>query len=315
MPHLDIVTCVANPIGWSSRTRLAAPAILSWLEEPEVRVTLVECAYGARDHELAALADHPRVTFVPVRATTMVWNKENLHNIGFSRAPADAEYFGSFDADIHFRRPGWARNTIRALDLHPVVQPWSVCYDLGPNDEHIQTHTSFARLFREGKPVTPKGEKFWKSNGGYYEYAHPGFAWAWTRKALDRIGGLFELGAMGSGDHHMALGIVGLIEKSVPGGAHPNYLAALKAWECRAQAAINQNLGFVHGTIEHRFHGAKDKRGYIKRWGMFLKHNFDPLTGVKFNSQRVIEWAGDNPELEREFHVYLMSREEDSNVM
>ena len=82
---------------------------------------------------------------------------------------------------------------------------------------------SFASIFHAGKPITPKGMKFWKYNGGPYDYPHSGFAWCWVREILDRIGGLFELGGMGSGDHHMALGISGLADYSIPeeiGGAY-----------------------------------------------------------------------------------------------
>lgn len=312
--QLDIVTVVANPIRWESRIRLARAAILDWLKEPNVRVTLVESAYGGRDHELADLAAIPRINFVPVRNYSLVWNKESLMNIGISRLPADAKYIGTFDADIHFRKPGWAGEIIHALHLHPVAQPWSTAYDLGPNDEHIQAHTSFARLFSEGKPVVSSGGKFWTFDGGPYQYSHPGYAWAWTRDILDRIGGLFDLGGMGSADHHMALAMVGAVEKSIPGGTHPNYLAALKVWESRALTHINKNVGYVPGTIEHEFHGSKAARGYLNRWDMFIRHGFDPINDLKRNTFGVLEWAGNKPELEREWHLYLKSRAEDANI-
>jgi hypothetical protein len=41
-----------------------------------------------------------------VRATTLAWSKENCLNIGISRLPHDAKYIGTFDANIHFRKPG-----------------------------------------------------------------------------------------------------------------------------------------------------------------------------------------------------------------
>ena len=310
---LDIVTVIANPIRWDSRLRLARDAIADWLKEPNVRITLVETAYGARDHDLVDISSDPRVNHVAVRSTSLVWNKESLLNIGISRLPPDARYVATLDADIHFRKAGWVTETVHALQLHPVVQVWGAAYDLGPNDEHIQTHTSFARLFHEGQPVIPQGDKFWKFNGGYAEYAHPGFGWAWTRSILDKIGGLFDIGGTGSGDHHMALAMVGAAEKSVPGTAHPNYIAALKTWEARALTHINKNIGFVHGTIEHRFHGSKAARGYLSRWDLFTKHAFDPYSDLKRNSYGVVEWSGAKPELEREWALYLKARAEDGN--
>lgn len=314
-PFLDIVTVISNPLRWKSRIALARDAVADWLKDPNVRITLVESAYGSRDHELADLAENPRINFVPVRNTTLVWVKESLLNIGISRLPPDAQYIGTFDADIHFRKPGWANEIIHALHLHPVVQPWGAAYDLGPNDEHIQTHVSFARLFHEGAPVVADAAHFWKFDGGPYEYAHTGYAWAWTRSTLDKIGGLIDICGMGSADHHQALALIGAVEHSIPVGATASYRRTLEAWQAHALAHINRNIGFVPGTIEHRFHGSKAARGYQSRWDMFVKHGFDPVTDLKRNTFGVVEWSGVKSELEREWHLYLKARNEDVNVL
>lgn len=311
---LHIVTCVANPIRWNSRIRLARAAIESWLKEPNVHVTVVECVYGGREFDLSDMQSD-RVNHVPVRANTLVWNKECLLNIGIHRLPFSAYYVGTFDADIKFRRAGWASETIAALDLFHVVQPWTVAYDLGPNDEHLQTFTSFAKVFHSGAPIAPTADKFWKFDGGIYEYPHSGYAFAWTRPILDRIGGLFEVGGMGSGDHHMALGIAGQADKSMPAGTNLAYRQAVKVWESRAIAHINRKVGYVHGTIEHMFHGRKANREYVSRWDMFVKHGFDPIADLKRNTYGVLEFSGAKPELEREFDLYLRSREEDVNTV
>ena len=301
-----IVTCVANPIGWASRVKLARDAIANWLKEPNVHVTLVECAYGARGYELADLASD-RVTHVPVRATTLVWNKENLLNLGITRLPHNARYVGTFDADVKYRSPGWARAILAALDIYPAIQPWTHTIDLGPNDEVLATHKSFAAIYHAGRPV---GEPA----NSPYEFAHPGYAWAWTRDALDRIGGLFELGGMGSGDHHMALAIAGKADCSLPGTIDSSYSTAVKRWERHAATHINGKLGFITATLEHDFHGRKSNRGYQSRWGMFIDHAFDPFNDLKRNSFGVIEFSGEKPALERAFDRYLRSREEDVNT-
>lgn len=307
-----IVTAVSNPIVWVSRIALARKAIAGWLTEPSVHVTLVECVQGGREYELADLAGE-RITHIPVRAYSLAWTKENLINIGISRLPQDAAFIGTFDADIAFRKPGWANETIKALDIYPVVQPWRHAYDLGPNDEHMQTHTSFASLFHGGHPVVPAHPKFWKHDGGAYEYSHTGFAWGWQRRVLDLVGGLFEDAGMGSGDHVMALAMIGAAERSFPGAVAASYRNAVMNWQTRALAHVNQKIGFVSGTIEHSFHGAKKKRAYVSRWSMFLEHGFDPTTDLKKNTYGVIEFAGNKPALEREFDRYLRSRAEDAN--
>jgi hypothetical protein len=105
------------------------------------------------------------------------------------------------------------------------------------------------------------------------------------------------------------------LRKSVPGGTSPTYLAHLLRWQDRAARHINRNIGFVHNTIEHRFHGSKASRGYLSRWDMFVRHGFDPDTDLKRNTFGVLEWAGNKPELIREFDLYLRSRNEDANVI
>jgi hypothetical protein len=120
---------------------------------------------------------------------------------------------------------------------------------------------------------------------------------------------------MGSGDHHMALGMVGDYRASLPGGVSVGYQNAVASWSARACAEINGKLGFAHGTIEHPFHGRKGDRGYQSRWSMFLISGFDPATDLKRNSYGVLEFAGNKPDLERAFDRYLRSREEDVNTL
>ncbi|HKI16045.1 MAG TPA: hypothetical protein VKA12_13770 [Roseiarcus sp.] len=311
---LYVVACAANPLLWQTRAALARAAILDWLREPNIHVTLAECAYGSRGYQLSDLAG-ARVTHVPLRATTMAWSKECLINRAISTLPPDALKIAALDADVTFRQAGWATKTLNALDLYEVIQPWVTAHDLGPNDEHLAAHASFASVYHSGKPVVASGAKFWAFNGGPYAYPHSGYAWAWQRQLLNRVGGLFEYGGMGSGDHHMALGMVGKVDASLPGGVTLGYRNAVMAWANLASSAINGKLGFAHGTIEHPFHGRKSDRGYESRWDMFLDHGFDPLVDLKRNTYGVLEFSGAKPDLERAFDRYLRSREEDANIL
>jgi hypothetical protein len=77
METLYIVAYVANPLRWRSRIALARGALAEWIKEPNVHITLAECAYGSRGWDLADLAS-ARVKHIPLRATTMAWSKECL---------------------------------------------------------------------------------------------------------------------------------------------------------------------------------------------------------------------------------------------
>jgi hypothetical protein len=307
--QLHVFVARSNPIGW----QIPHKNYLKFAEgmlEAGVTLHVIECAYGDEDWHCQL----PGVDHIGVRAKTRAWNKECLLNIGIQRVP-EADYIGWFDADIIFRRGDWPIATIRALQHYDVIQPWSTAYDLGPNGEHFQMHHSFLWQWFNRKPVVAEGEKFWAFNGGPYHYPHPGFAWACRRHTLDWVGGLFELGGMGSGDHHMALGLIGEAERSMPHGADANYREAVLRWQQRALYHINYNLGVVGGTIEHLFHGRKTDRGYQSRWGMFLEHQFDPLVDMKRNTWGVLEFASNKPELRHDWDLYLQSRNEDINSL
>ncbi len=304
---LHVFTARFNPLRWEAPDRHYRDWVAHMLDSG-VNLTVVECQYGARDFTCAL----PHVNHVGVRADSWAWSKENLLNLGIARVP-QAKYICWSDSDVFHRRAGWAAETVEALQHYRVLQPWSDAYDLGPHDEHLQHHVSFCRQYLHGEPLVPDGDKWWKFSGGPYDYPHSGYVWAALRSVLDWTGGLFELGGMGSGDHHQALALVGKVARSVPGGTTPAYLAHLTRWQQRADLAVNGRIGYVAGTIEHRFHGAKENRGYLSRWAMFERHGFHPDADLKRNTSGVLEWAGNKPELEREWDLYLRSRREDDN--
>lgn len=305
--QLHVVTVISNPMLWRTRIDLFRKFAQHMLDS-KVNLTVVECAYGDRGYQLAGGSGYQHV---PVRANTMVWNKESLGNIGIARLPEHARYIGFFDADIEFRRPSWAEDTVEALQLYPVVQPWSDCYDLGPNDEHLESHRSFARIWHDGKPIM-QGPN---AGPGAYQFAHPGYAWAFRREALDGVGGFPETAALGAADHHMAMALIGRVKESIPGNLHPAYAAPLVRWEQRALHHFRRNIGFVHGTIEHGWHGSKGLRKYVDRWQILKKHDFNPDNDLTRNLQGLIELAGNKPELHRDIDAYFRQRNEDSNSL
>jgi hypothetical protein len=270
--------------------------------ESGVRLTTVECAYGDRPF---VLADNPKISHVAVRARSMVWTKENLLNVGISRLPLDWKYVAWIDADVSFRRSDWAAETVQALQQYDVVQPWTDCYDLGPCGEHLMAHRSFCKQWLNHEPIGP----------GPYRFAHPGYAWAATREALNHLGGLIETAALGAADHHMALALAGMVELSLPDALEPGYSRPIVEWQRRADTHIAGNLGCVPGTIEHHWHGAKALRRYIDRWQVLIRHRFDPAADLKRNVWGVLELTGNKPELRRDIDAYLRGRNEDSNSL
>ena len=298
---LHVITCISNPVGYKSRINLYRQFEKHMLES-NVKLTTVECAYGERPFELPATEG---VNHVKVRSSNVIWNKENLLNIALSRLPQDWKYVAWIDADVIFRNKNWASETVHALQLFDIVQPWADCYDLGPNDEHLTAHESFAKIFHQGRPI-------FAGKCDPYAYPHTGYAWAATRRAIDLLGGLMEMAVSGSGDHHMAFSLLGRANETLPHNLHPNYEDQVYLWQERAVRHIGENIGYVHGTIEHLWHGPKQKRGYMSRWDILINHQLDPIRDVKKNSYGVLELSCNKPKLRQDIDRYFRSRDEDS---
>jgi hypothetical protein len=307
--QLHVVTARFNPLRWEAPDR----NFRLWVEhilDSGAKLTVAEVQYGRREFA----CDLAHVNHVGLRAESWVWSKECALNLAIQRIP-EAEYVAWGDADIWHRRADWASETVEHLQHYRVLQTWTNALDLGPRDELLAVHKSFCSQYMNGAPLVVGGAKFWKFDGGYVDYPHSGYFWACRREFLDWTGGLFEYAGMGSADHHMALALVGQAEKSWPEFTAASYKNHLQRWQSRARAYVNGRICALPGTIEHRFHGAKQNRGYLGRWQMFMRHGFDPDADLKRNSHGVLEWAGNKPELEREWDLYLRSRREDDNCV
>lgn len=312
--QLHVITARVNPLQWKVPEEIYKDFETHMLSSG-VHLTTVECAHGDRDffHDRNSNINH-----IGVRAKTMMWTKENLLNIGIrsvlQKFP-DAKYFAWIDADVFFQQPDWAVTTLHALQTSPVIQNWTSCIDLGPKGEIMQLHTSFCYQYFNGFNVKPGTKWAWSGIGGP-RFPHPGYSWAATREALESTGGLLEMGALGSGDAHMALGYVGMASGTYSGLVHENYKRQVLQWEQLAlNGVVNRNLGVCPCTLTHRYHGKKANRAYNDRWKILEKHNYDPVVDSYKNLDGVCELTGNKPDLTRDMMHYFGNRLEDANTM
>lgn len=302
---LHVVAVVSNPVGYASRYRLAEQ-FYHHMKHHNVHLTTVELAFGQR--EFVVTPGHHAVQY---RTNDELWHKENMVNLGIQHLPSDWQYVAWLDADIGFTNPYWVNQTINALQHHQVVQVFTDAIDLGPDGEHLQTYKSLSMLQATGAPI-----KTSKDPAQYYAtYGHPGFAWAARRDAIDKLGGLIDFGLAGSGDHHMALSLIGRAKESLPGGVQPAYANKVYAFQDRAERFIRRDLGYVPGTIVHYWHGKKNKRGYETRWRILVDNKFNPDTDLKKDWQGVLALNdhGDarSIKLRDDLRRYFRSRSED----
>jgi hypothetical protein len=300
---LYVLVPMSNPMRYASRAHLMKP-FLDRMKGYGVSVIFVEATFGDRPFEVASLAEPNHLR---LRCDHAIWIKEAMLNVAASAVPASAKGIAWIDGDIDFVRDDWAIETLQQLQHNPVVQVFSHAVDLGPSGEIMQTHKGFAYLYTEHGQLPHE-----KRDG--YSHMHPGYGWAWRPEAWNAVGGMLAGAICGAGDNHMAHGLIGRAEESVPGGMHPNYRKMVVDWGERAWRAVKGDIGYVPGTVHHFFHGQKRDRRYVDRWKILRDHQYDPQSDIIWDRFGMPQLRADRVPLKRDLEAYFRSRNEDLGV-
>jgi len=292
---LYVIAVISNPARFARRYELFNEFCDRMEDEKHVRLITVELQQGCRDFVTNST--------IKLRTDDEIWYKENLINIAVTHLPDDWEYMAWIDADIEFQNKKWVSETIELLQTYKVLQLFSHAIDLGPKEETLQVHVGFAYQYCNGE--------IWSLPNKYNKLWHPGYAWAMTRDTFDRVGGLIDFGILGAGDHHMSLSFIGLVNKTLNKNLHENYKLLCNIYQERCEKVIKKNIGFLHGTILHHFHGCKTDRKYVDRWEILVSNNYDPLRDVIKNSRGLYELNTDKIKLRDDIITYFRQRNED----
>ena len=300
---LDVIGVISNPIRYTQRYRL----FLEWedyvLSLPNVRLTVVESAFGKRDFQICDRYPD-KVNYVKVRSDTELWIKESLINKGFQSLPHDWEYAAWWDCDTRFQRPDIAYEILHQHQHYDYLQNFSYTHDLNSSYEIMNTSMGFAYAYWNGFMKGKEG----KDNS--YTSLHPGMAHSCTRKWYDAVGGLLDICILGSGDRAMIFGLVGWMEKTFPKNIHPNYEQMLMSWQERA-LKFKTNFGYIRNSLTHHMHGKKSDRRYGNRHQILVDTNYNPLTDLRKNTYGIYELTDNNIPLRDGLRDYFRGRNED----
>lgn len=231
-----------------------------------------------------------------------IWIKENLINIAVARLPKNWTHVAWIDADIEFTNKNWVQDTLEALDTVDVVQMWHTAVNLGPLGEAFKTDKSFGYMAKgSGTPWVPNDK---------YGFWHPGYAWACTRAAWTRLGGLPDWAILGSGDRHLAMALIGRALASAPGNIHDGYKMFLREYQA---CCSGLRLGWVPGTIIHYWHGSLESRRYRERWEILTKNNFNPVLDLDQEPNGTLHLSETGLRLVPFLREYFIGRQEDSS--
>lgn len=305
---LWFVCCVSNPCGYMSRINLYRDFVKHVMKDLEISLMTVECAYNDHPHILTNEAqqhesDNVHHIHVPLRSNSVLWHKENILNVGIKQLPPHVQYVVWCDADLVFMRGKDVKtDIITELQKFPFVQCFSTALDLDPNDEVMKVHHGIG--FTQVHKIKTKNDK-------HETFDHTGYVWAATRELLTDVGGLLDIGVVGSGDRLMAMAALGRIAECCNENYHHDYNNAMLAWQEKLLHHTENNLSYVRGVVKHQFHGYKEDRQYNTRPQILKTHKFSPSTDLAINEYGVYEWTADKPELHKEIHKYFVSRKED----
>lgn len=265
---LHVIAVTSNPCQFARRYILAREFLSRMEQEANVKVYVVELAY--RDQQFY-VTDKKNPRHLQIRGTVPLWHKENMINIGVKLLPSNWKAMAWIDADVEFENVNWAMDTLKVLNgCRDVVQLFSHAVDMNKHMEAMSIFPSFGFQYSKKSRYGGTGINMW----------HPGYAWACTKKAYDRMGGLYEYSILGSGDHNMSFSFIGQPDKSLNVDTTNAYKESLRLFQKRA---AQLRLGYVPGVIRHHFHGAKKNRKYHERWQILVDNAYNPFIHITKN--------------------------------
>jgi glycosyltransferase involved in cell wall biosynthesis len=304
---LHVIAVISNPYRYSSRYRLYNNFKEHMSTFKGIELWTVECAFGDRAFEVTK-ADDPHN--IQLRSNDEVWLKEPMQNVALGRLPSNWNYVATVDADIQFLHPFWVEETLNTLQHHPVIQLFETATNLGPTGGAMDIYKSFGYQYVHNA-IPNNIESASIDYYGKSNFPHPGYANAYTKEAIDGLGGFIDGAILGSADFHQMMGLIGRANESYHGGVTQEYKDMVLEWQGRALTHIRKNIGYVNGGIIHHYHGNFKNRKYRERWQILVEGRYNPLKDIKKNYYGMPQLTYTGNRLRKELQQYFRERNED----
>ena len=296
---LHVIMVISNPCQFARRYILAKQFRQRMEETSNVLLYIVELAYGDQKFHVT---DSLNKRHLQVKADIPLWHKETMINMGVKLLPKSWKAMAWIDADIEFDSPSWALDTLKILNgSKDIVQLFSHAIDMNRNEDAMSIFPSFGFQYTKKREYGRSGINMW----------HPGFAWAITRKAYQKMGGLYQKSILGAGDHNMCFSLIGNYLQSLNENMTQDYKDSVEEFQKRIKGL---RLGYVPGVIRHYFHGSKKNRKYSERWKILVSHAYEPSKHVTVREDGLLIPTPDCPQgLLDDILKYFKERNEDES--
>lgn len=295
---LNVIVVISNPCLYARRYQLFNQFINRMNEDDNVELYVVEMAYGDQKF-IVTKSSNPK--HLQIRSATPLWHKENMINVAVKKLlPKNYKAFAWVDADVEFESNTWASDTLKILNGYKdVVQIFSHAVDMDKDETTLNIFNSFGYSYAKNKQYTSKGLDYW----------HPGFAWAITRKAYEKIGKLYDVGVLGSGDNIMAFAFINKSKNYTNSKYSDEYNNSMVEFQEKAKTL---RLGYVPGVIRHYYHGKKKNRNYVERTAVLAKHQYSPVKDITYDNNGIIIPTKEfSDEFKEDIMSYFWERKED----
>lgn len=303
--YLYVIVTYFNYCSSKSRNQLFMDFINKYKNDPNIRICIAEAKLNSCSFQLPQTLSNIYM-HIGITTNDYVWIKESLINLVVKKLPSNWKYIAWIDADLTFLNKNWVYDTIQLLKTTDVIQLYQTCINMGPNGEAFKIDKSFGYMHQTSEYQWTKTHK--------YGFWHPGYAWACNRFAYESMHKLIDFGILGSGDHHMALALIGKVNLSYPGQIHDNYKILLNKFQERC-IQNKLTLSYLNGTILHHWHGRLQDRKYQDRWTILTKMNYDPSTDIYYTNEGYIQLTETGKRFNSELYNYFNERNEDSTIL
>jgi hypothetical protein len=305
--RLWAVTCYFNPCGY--RRRLANYRIFR--QRLQAPLLTVELSFTGHFELQNGDADN----LIQLRSGDVMWQKERLLNVAVRALPASCDRVAWLDCDVVFEDDDWPSAADRALDRHPVIQPFDTSRELARDAdpgriEVAQTHLP-CRSLACGLATKSVEAGIMLARDKRSLGSMDGLAWAARREILEQHS-LYDACIIGGGDGAIAAGVVGNFQDCI------DYLLLSEprrehflAWARPFHDAVRGELGWCAGTVFHLWHGDIKDRNYHERRVRFAEFDFDPFSDITADSGGAWRWNSHKPGMHRFVKDYFHSRFED----
>ena len=296
---LNVIIVISNPCLFKKRYKLMLDFIKRIEnEETNVNLYVVELIYS---NQKFVITNSNNKNHLQLKSDCPLWHKENMINVGIKKLlPSNWKAVAWIDGDIEFENPTWATDTLKILNgSQDIVQLFSHCIDMDNNNLAMNIVNSAGFMNSKKLNYQGKGINYW----------HPGYAWAITRKAYEKMGGLYEYGILGSGDYLMMMSLINNVDKTLHKGFNNDYKSSILDFQ---KKVTGLRFGYVPGVIRHFFHGTKANRKYNDRYLILVKYNYSPYIDIKYDENGlIIPSPYFSEEFKSEIMNYFRERNED----